>query len=699
MCGIKIEVDGDKITDIRGDDDDPFSKGHICPKAVALRDLHEDPDRLKRPVRRTKGGRWEELSWDDALDEAVRGIHSIQEQHGRDAIATYAGNPTVHNLGAMIFLPMLLRTVRTQHGYSATSVDQLPHMLAAHLMFGHQFLLPIPDIDRTTYMLIIGANPLASNGSLMTAPGVRHRLRAIEERGGKVIVLDPRRTETAKIASEHHFVRPGSDALVLLAMLHTIWQGKLDAPGRLRSMIEGEARVREIAAQFPPERAAKHTGISATIIRRLAHDFATSRGAVCYTRVGTSTQPFGTICQWLVNVLHVITGNLDREGGAMFTRPALDAIGAPKGLGIGPGSFGRWRSRVRGLPEFGGELPVATLAEEILEEGEGRVRGLVTFAGNPVLSTPNGAQMDRALASLEHMVAIDLYVNETTRHARVILPPTGHLEHSHYDVAFHHLAVRNTAKYSPPLFEPAPDARHDWQILLELSTRLEALRKPGKLASIKRSLRSNALARLGPDGVVALGVRLGPHKLSFRKLKRAVHGIDLGPLTPCLPDRLFKERIDLAPAAIVDDVARLSAVYPDEEPKTNGELLLIGRRELRSNNSWMHNAELLMSGKARCTLMIHPDDARTRGITDGANVEVRSRVGAVKVPAQLTDEVMPGVVSLPHGYGHDRPGVQLEVASRHAGVSINDLTDDRLVDEASGNAAFSGTPVHVAHIP
>ncbi len=698
MCGIRIEVDPtNRITDIRGDDDDPFSRGHICPKAVALRDLHDDPDRLRRPVRRTRGGAWEELRWDDALDEAVRGIDRIQRAHGKDAIATYVGNPTVHNLGAMLFLPLFLRAVRTRHGYSATSVDQLPHMLAAYLMFGHQLLLPIPDIDRTSYMLIVGANPLASNGSLMSVPDVRQRLRAIAERGGKVVVLDPRRTETARLAHEHHFVRPGTDALVLLAMLDTIWQEKLDAPGRLRPMLHGEERIRAIARDFPPERVADHAAIPAATIRRLAREFATARGAVCHARVGASTQPFGTICQWLVNVLHIVTGNLDREGGAMFTRPAVDMLAAPRGVGIGRGAFNRWRSRVRGLPEFGGELPAATLAEEILTEGPGRVRGLVTFAGNPVLSTPNGTQLDRALASLEHMVSVDFYVNETTRHAHLILPPTDPLEHSHYDVVFHHLAVRNTAKYSPALFDAGNGARHDWQILLELGSRLEALRQPGGLSALSRRLRTRALQRLGPDRALALALWLGPHRLRLSRLKRSPHGVDLGPLTACLPKRLFKKPIDLAPAAIVDDIARLDLAYPATSTAPSGDhLLLIGRRELRSNNSWMHNANCLMGGPERCTLMIHPDDAAPRGIAETALVEVRSRVGAVTVQAHVTDEVMPGVVSLPHGYGHDRSGVRLRVAVRHAGVSINDLSDERRVDEISGTAAFSGTPVIVA---
>jgi anaerobic selenocysteine-containing dehydrogenase len=705
MCGIRIDVDGsDRITSIRGDDEDPFSRGYLCPKAVALRDLHEDPDRLKHPLRRV-GDRWERMEWDEALELTASRLHAIQREHGNDAVATYAGNPTVHNVGAMIFAPMLFRTLRTRHGYSATSVDQLPHMLAAHLMFGHQLLLPIPDVDRTAHMLIIGANPLASNGSLMTAPGMKRRLRAIQERGGRVIVVDPRRTETAAIADEHIFVRPGTDALLLLAMLHTIFGEERARLGRLAPLVDGLEEVRTIAERFSPERVGSHTGVGAETIRRLAREHASAERAVVYARMGASTQAFGTLCQWLANVLNVVTGNLDREGGAMFTSPALDALRLPRGFGVGPGSFGRWRSRVRGLPEFGGELPVATLAEEIREEGEGRVRALLTVAGNPALSTPNGAELEHALARLDFMVSIDFYLNETTRHAHVILPPTGPLERGHYDVAFHLLAVRNTAKYSPPLFAPEHGARHDWQILLGLMTRLEALKQPGIGARARRLVRDGLLARLGPEGVIDLGLRLGPRRgMSLRKLRAAPHGIDLGALEPRFPERLFRDRITLAPRAIVEDVARLEATI--EAPPAalavlgpEGELALIGRRHLRSNNSWMHNAAGLMSGRERCTLMMHPDDARARAIESGATVRVTSRVGSVTVPVEITSDVMRGVVSLPHGFGHAREGVRLRVATEHAGASINDLTDDQAIDALSGNAAFSGVPVRVEAAP
>jgi anaerobic selenocysteine-containing dehydrogenase len=701
MCGVRLEVVNGRVTSIRGDEEDPFSRGHICPKAVALKELHEDPERLRQPMRRTASG-WEPLTWEAALDETARRLHELQSARGRDAVAVYLGNPTVHNHGAMLFVPQLLRTLRTRNSYSATSVDQLPHMLAAHLMFGHQLMVPIPDLDRTGYLLALGANPLASNGSMMTAPDVRARLRAIQQRGGRVVVVDPRKTETARIADEHLFVRPGTDALFLFALLHEL----LERPRmeRLAPFTDGLERVRELARAFPPERAAGPTGIPAETIRRIAREFAEAPAAVCYGRVGTSTQAFGGLCQWLINVINVVSGNLDREGGAMFTLPAFDIVGGPRALSSSRGGFGRWRSRVRQLPEFSGELPVAALADEILTEGQGQVRGLLTFAGNPVLSTPNGGKLERALASLDFMVSIDPYLNETTRHAHLILPPPSPLERGHYDVAFNALAIRNTVKYAPALFEPPPGMLHDWQILLELKHRVGMLRHGRNL---RATLEYRALRRLGPEGILDLGLRAGPYgvrarglrgSLSLSALRREPHGIDLGPLKPCLPRRLRTpdRRLQLAPEAFVGDVERLRQAFPeDAAPLAAGELLLIGRRHLRDNNSWMHNVPMLMSGKPRCTLMMHPEDAQALGLAEGDEAVVVSRVGEVSAPVSVTDEMMRGVVSLPHGYGHRRDGVRLSVATKHAGVSLNDLTDDERVDALCGNAAFSGVPVRV----
>jgi anaerobic selenocysteine-containing dehydrogenase len=725
MCGLAIETDGSHVVAIRGDREDAFSRGHICPKGPALAQLHADPDRLRRPLLR-EGTSWREIDWEQALDLAAAGLHRVQREGGNDALAVYLGNPAVHNHAVVLFGPPFLRQLRTRHRYSATSVDQLPQMLVAHLMFGHQLLLPIPDLDRAQYILMIGANPLVSNGSLMSAPDMRRRLRELQARGGKLVVADPRRTETAELADEHLFVRPGTDALLLLAMLQVILSEGRERPERLAEMCNGMDRLRSAIDRFTPERAEVPTGIAAARIRELARELADRRGVV-YGRVGASVQRFGSLTHWAVNLLNVFTGALDRVGGAMFTRPAIDVLALPKGLGIGPGAFGRWHSRVRGLPEFGGELPIASFAEDVVagrsgnHEGSGNrrtlapIRGLLTIAGNPALSAPDGPALTDALGRLEFMVCVDMYLNETTRHANLILPPTSPLERSHYDLVFHLLAVRNTAKWSPALFDPPPDSRHDWQILHGLWTRLDRLR--GKTSLVSRGLHQ-LLERLGPDGLIDLGLRTGPHGrlrsgslrrsgLDLAGLAKQPHGVDLGPLEPCLPERLpaHQRRIELAPPQLLEDLGRLERSFPlgaaRPRPPTTAQprFLLIGRRLLRSNNSWMHNLPKLVAGKPACTLRMHPDDAATLALRPGDQVEVRSRVGVVEVPLELSDEIMPGVVSLPHGFGHVHDDTRLEVARQHAGASINVLTDAAEIDELSGVAALSGVRVEVRLAP
>lgn len=676
MCGLEIELEGTEVLAIRGDPADPLSQGHICPKAVALQDVYADPDRLKHPVRRTPAG-WEQISWEEAFDEVARQLKGVRERHGPDAVAVYQGNPSVHNVGTLLTAPGFFKSLGTRSRYSATSVDQLPHHFAAWQMFGHPFLLPIPDLDRTQHWLILGANPLASNGSIMTSPNVRKRLKAIQARGGKVVVLDPRRTETAEAADTHHFIRPGSDVLFLLAFVNVLFAEGYVRLERLSGFTESLEALREATLAFTPEQVAGATGLEAAALRQIVGEFAESPSAVCYGRIGLSTQAFGGLCQWLVNAVNVLTGNLDRAGGAMFTSPAVEMVRS-KGF---EEIFGRWKTRVRGLPEFDGELPVSALAEEILTPGEGQIRALVTSCGNPVLSTPNGRQLEQALGGLEFMVAVDLYVNETTRHAHLILPPATGLETAHYDLVFHTFAVRNTAKYSDPLFPKAEGAKYDWEIFEELRNRM-TLPEGTELPAPR-----------DPAEKLEQGLRSGQYGLNLEQLRANPHGLDLGPLQPRLPQRLLtpNQQINLAPERMLKDLPRAESLLG----QAPSQLQLIGRRHLRSNNSWMHNSPRLVRGPDRCTLIINPHDAEARGIAHGSTVQVRSRVGCVEVRAEVSDTIMPGVVSLPHGYGHTREGTQLEVAQQHAGVSINDLTDELELDPLTGNAALSGVAVTV----
>jgi anaerobic selenocysteine-containing dehydrogenase len=686
-----VEVEGSEVVSIRGDDADPFSKGYICPKATALADLHADPDRLRHPMVR-EGTRWRELGWDEAFDLVAARIRAVQQQHGRDAVAVYQGNPTGHSLGLLTFGQLLLRNLGTRNCYSATSADQLPHMLAGLQMFGDALLMPVPDIDRTDFFLCLGGNPLVSNGSIMTAPDMRGRLKALRARGGKVVVVDPRRTETAEAADQHLFIRPGTDALLLLSLVHVIFAERLARPGRIAAFLDGIDDLERAARDFSPEATAAATGIGPEAVRTLAKDLAGSCGVV-YGRLGVTTQEFGGVGAWLVVALNAILGRLDEPGGMMFTTPAVDVEPLTRAIGFDI-KFGRYKSRVRGLPEFGGELPVVTLAEEMDTPGPGQVRAFICSAGNPVLSTPNGRRLERALGNLEFFVAIDPYLNETTRHAHVILPPTSALEHSHYDLGIATLAVRNVAKYSPPLFQRAADHRHDSEICLELWTRL------GMPKLVGRALRP-AVKRLQPEAILELALRAGHYGvgrggLSLGKLRASPHGVDLGPLEPRFPSRLRTKakRIALAPRLYLDDLPRLRARLTAPP----AELTLIGRRHLRSNNSWCHNSTRLVKGPPRCTLLIHPTDAAARGIADGDTVELASKTGRVRVPAEVSDEIMAGVVSLPHGWGHARPGTQLSVANANPGASVNDVTSEDLYDPVSGNAALSGLDVVVTRV-
>jgi anaerobic selenocysteine-containing dehydrogenase len=677
ICGLEIKVEDGKVMSIAGDKNDPFSRGHICPKAVALKDIYEDPNRLKFPMKRTQNG-WQQISWEQAFEEVVTNIKQIQAKYGNDAVGVYQGNPSIHNSGTFMTAPYFFKTLRTKNMFSATSADQLPHHFAAWQMFGHPMLMPIPDIDFTDFMLIIGGNPIASNGSIMTVPDVEHRLKAIQKRGGKIVVIDPRRTETAAKADQHLFIKPNNDVFLLLAMINVLFAENKVNLSHLSDFTDDLDVLREITAEYTPEKVVKLTGISANDIRQLTLDFANAPTAVCYGRVGVSTQAFGTLSLWLINAINVITGNLDKQGGSMFTLPAVDFLARSKN----ENRFARWHSRVRGLPEFSGELPVATLAEEMLTEGDGQIKAMFTSCGNPVLSTPNGVQLDEAFADLEYMVAFDIYINETTRHANLILPPATGLEVAHYDMTFNVLAVRNTTKYSEPTFEKTEGAKFDWEIFDELRQRM---------------LGEEDIKLTNPEEKIDLGLKFGPYQLSLQALKDNPHGIDLGEMKPCLPNRLLTsdKRIKLAPEILVKDMERLKKVFENAQTDSNFNLLLIGRRHLRDNNSWMHNSHRLVKGNNRCTLMIHSKDAEKMGIENHQIVSVASRVGEIEIPAEITDTMMEGVVCMPHGYGHHRAGIQMDIAAQHAGVSVNDLTDELYLDDLTGNAAFNGVAVRV----
>jgi anaerobic selenocysteine-containing dehydrogenase len=702
-CGLEIETRGREVLSIRGDEQDVLSHGFICPKAYGLKELHEDPDRLTTPLIR-RNGELVQASWEEAFEEIDRRLPPILERHGRNAAAVYLGNPNAHNLSFLTFGPAFIRALGSQNVYSASTVDQMPKQISAGLMFGTILSIPVPEVDATDHVLILGANPLVSNGSLLTAPDMRGRLRRIRERGGKVVVIDPRRSRTAGEADEHHFIRPGTDAHLLLGIACTLVEEGLDEPGGLAEHCNGLEEVRSLVREFPPEAVTPTCGIGAEDIRRMARELAAAERAAVYARIGTTTQEFGTLASWAVDVLNVLTGNLDREGGAMFTLAAAaqrNSAGEPgRGKGV---RLGRWRSRVRGLPEAYGELPVACLAEEIDTPGEGQVHTLITVAGNPLVSTPNSGRLARALS-------IDLYVNETTRHADVILPAPEPLEKSHYDLALYQLAVRDVANYSPPVFSANGGRPDEWQVLLRLAgivsgqgpdVDIDALDDVVARTVVQRELPDrdpdevlrSLEPRRGPERILDLFLRAGAHPLTLADLEANPHGVDLGPHRPRIPEvlRTASGKIELAPEPIVADLDRLRASLA----RRNGGMVLIGRRQLRSNNSWMHNLNALVKGKDRCTMQVNPADAERLGLADGARAQVRSAAGELEAPVEVTDAIMPGVVSIPHGWGHDAPGVRMRVASEHPGVNSNVLADDSLVDALSGNAVLNGIPVEI----
>ncbi|MDR6226208.1 molybdopterin-dependent oxidoreductase [Desmospora profundinema] len=722
-CGLEIHVHGEGIEAIQGDKKDPFSQGYLCPKGVSLKELHTDPDRIRTPMIR-RGTKWVPATWDEAFSEVKKGLRNLIDRYGADAVGVYLGNPNVHNLSNMLYMEGFLRMLRTRNLFSASSMDQMPKQLAAEIMFGHSFNVPIPDVDRTDYLLIIGANPLASNGSLMTAPNMRRRLKGIQQRGGKVVVIDPVHTPTAKLADEHYFIRPGADAWLLLAIIHTLFDEDWVSTGKLGDFINGMEEIQTLVREFQPEEVSAYCGIPAETIRLLARNLGKTPRAVVYGRMGTCTQRFGTVNSWLIDVINVLTGNLDREGGAMFPRPATGPKQSIRSKGP---RFGRYHSRVRKLPEVFGELPVACMAEEMEVAGPGQIRGLITIAGNPVLSSPNGSRLLHAMENLEFMVSIDCYLNETTRHAHVLLPPLSPLEKAHYDLVFYQFSVRNIAKYSRPVFDRAPDQLDEWEILLHLAaavsdkdwgenpvktlddlTVMKRIQKETKNENSPihgrdpKDIMAELGNRRGPERLLDWMLRMGPYGegfgansdgLTLSLLENNPHGIDLGPLTPRLPGHLLTPsgKIELAPPVLVKDVERLCQ---GADSKQNG-FRLVGRRDLRSNNSWMHNLPVLVKGKNRCTLWIHPDDANRLGLIEGDPVSVSSQTGRVEVIVHVTSDVMPGVVSLPHGWGHRDSYARLTIAKEHPGINVNILTDDQDLDPVSGTVVLNDVPVEI----
>ncbi|MDT7789001.1 MAG: hypothetical protein QOF58_7420 [Pseudonocardiales bacterium] len=695
-CGLELTVEGDRITKVRGDREDDFSKGFICPKGASLGTLDADPDRLSAPLIK-RDGEFQEATWDEAFSYIDERLKDFPD---RDSIAMYLGNPVVHSLAGGLYAGPLRKALGSRNVFTASTVDQMPKHVQVGHMYGSIFSIPVPDIDRTDFMLVLGADPFSSNGSLWTVPDVPGRFRELQKRGGSFVVVDPRRSRTAAAADQHIVIRPGTDVFLLLALIHELFRQDLVNLRELAEHVTDHTVIRERVMPFSPEAVEERTGVEAATISALARQLAAAERAAVYGRIGTTTVEFGTVASWAVDTLNILTGNLDRPGGVMWPLPAHSKRGPGRGRGFG---IGRWHSRVKGHPEVMGEYPAVTMVDEIETPGEGQVRALFTIGGNPALSLPNSARVNDALAGLDFMVSVDPYLNETTRHADVILPTPPPSRRDHYDIAFLNNSVRNVVKYSRAAI-PLEEGRVDeTDIFFRLATIFSGLGPSADLDAIAAMQLAGLKQQLGidfePEGetreerLLDLKLRTGPYGVSLRQLLDHPHGIDLGPLTSRLPEILRTQsgKIELTPEPIMDDLPRVLRSL--ETPET--ELVLVGRRHLRTNNSWMHNVPALVKGKPLCTLLVNPADASRLGIEDGKTAQVTSRVGKIEVLVEVTGDIAPGVVSMPHGWGHDQPGTRLTVAREHAGVNVNLLTDDLRIDPLSGTAVLNGTRVQV----
>lgn len=698
MCGLAIEVEDNKVIAIKGHQEDIYSRGHICPKGVALKDLHNDPNRLKQPIKKTANG-WQKISWEEAYDIAERELKKIRNKYGNDAIGTYTGNPTVHNTGTALNLYDTINALDTRNRYASHSLDSVPVFLVNQLMFGHAMLAPIPDINNIDYFLIIGANPMASNGSFMSTPNIKEKLRAIQKKGGKVVVIDPRKTETAAKASEHYFIHPEKDILLLLAVINELVSRNAIRESKSLSISDHLDQLKEMVLPYSIKTVAPLTGISVEHITHIVDDLIKHPHSVVYGRLGINTQSYGTMCQWLITCLNILLGQMDEKGGLLFTLPAIDYVTKM----AHESKIFRYSSRVKSYKEIVGEFPTATLADEILTKGKNQIRGFISIAGNPARSAPNSQLVEKALADLEFMLAIDMYVNETTQYADLIMPPAVGLETMHYSFVLHMVATRNTAKFSPAPLSISEDQRYDWQILGELQRRLFT-------GNFLQKIKSTLLSKLHPKTKLDLALKTGPYGvwggrflqkdgLSLKRLEEHPEGIELSPLVPVFPDRLFtkNKRIELMPALFVQEMEKVKQLLKLKNTDTY-PLKLIGRRHLRSNNSWMHNLPILEGGSRTCTMMIHPDDASSYGIDNQEIVEVYSEFGAVTIEAEVTTDIMKGTISIPHGWGHDGADIQMETAKQNAGVNVNQLMDHNRLDPLSYNMAFNGQAVAIKKI-
>ena len=662
-----------------------------------MEEVVNDHDRVLKPLRRKRDGSFEEVSWESALSDISARLSDVLDEHGKESVAWYMGNPGAFSYSHTLWAKGFLDAIGSPHYYTAGSQDVNNRFAASALLYGSPLVVPIPDLRRTDFLLMVGANPLVSHGSVLSAPRVREQLLGLEKRGGRVVVVDPRRSETAK-QFEHLPIRPDADAWLLLSLLQVVLDEGLADRGWLAEHAKGADELERLVAGHSPEDTESRTGVPADRARELARAFAEAPSAAAYGRTGSCLGRFGTLVSFLLDALNAVTGNLDSPGGAVFGRPpiALDDVAERVGLA----SYGKTRARFGDFPDVIGNLPASLLPREIETPGARQVKAMFVSAGNPVLSVPDGDAMERALGKLDLMVALDFYVNETTKHADYVLPTTTLYERDDVPIAFLGFFSQPFIQTTERVIEPRGESRQEWEIIDDLSRRMglapysiPALRAAAKLGFRPTPQRLvDLLLRTGPKGDL-FGARRGG--LSLDELRKHPHGLLLGEEieTGVLGDKVRHKgsRVHLAPPEIVEEMTRAESSNGDDPAYP---LRLIGLRELRSHNSWMHNAPMLMRGGRVQALRVHPDDAAACGLEDGGEVSVESKSGAVTVPVKVTDEMMPGAVALPHGWGH-RGGWKL--ANEHAGANVNLLasSDPEDLERLAGMAHLNGIPVRL----
>lgn len=708
LCGMVATVEDGRLTTLRPDREHPLSSGFACPKGIAFTEVVNDPDRVTKPLRRGPDG-FEEVGWDEALTDIATRLSAVLREHGSGAVGWYMGNPAAFSYSHLVGVIAFIKGIgRHSHYFTASSQDTSSRLLASQFLYGSPLSVPIPDLNRTDLLVMMGANPLVSHGSFLTAPRIKDRLRDITGRGGRVVVIDPRRTETA---AEYDWlgIVPDTDAYLLLSLLQVLFAENIADRPSIESQAHGLDWLRAQAARFTPEVTAATTGIRPDDVRALARTLAETPRAAVYGRFGTCVGRNGTLTTYLIDAVNLVAGNLDTAGGSVFNplripgqRWAMLLMGAMLRR-----AYRRKRTRIGGFGSVIGAEPAALMAKEIAVPGPRQIRALFVSAGNPVLSVPNGDELEAATEKLDLMVGLDFYLTETAAHCDYLLPVTTMYERDDFALTFQQFQATPFRQATEAVVAPPGEARSEWAIIDDLMHRMSA-RTPvfAVLGLIRRLLRSIG-RQLDPRPIADLiirisegGDRFGLRRtgLTFRRLTGDhPHGVVLG---PHIRTRVLREVLAYADRRVHlrhDEIATEIATLSEHEDSDRYPLRLIGMREPRSENSWMHNSPLLRRGNNReHRALMHSDDAAELGIADRDVVQVTSMTGQIELPVELTADIVRGAVAIPHGYGHKGTG-RWQVANRAGGANVNLLmsSEPEHIEALAGMSQLTGVPISV----